>query len=125
VDANCELPSNRTNPDPYIRFIRPAWNEGSTTGGEAVYSNISMLSAGIGANLTSSLSAKFTYGLLTADETVAGADDDFGDYYQLQTKYGYSKNLSFAMYAALIAPGDAFINDDDAYEFFIETNLKF
>jgi len=103
----------------------PTWNEGSTTGGEAVYSNISMLSAGIGANLTSSLSAKFTYGLLTADETVAGADDDFGDYYQLQTKYGYSKNLSFAMYAALIAPGDAFINDDDAYEFFIETNLKF
>jgi hypothetical protein len=103
----------------------PTWNEGSTTGGEAVYSNISMLSAGIGAQLTQSLSAKFTYGLLTVDEPVAGADDDFGDYYQLQAKYGYSKNLSFSVYGAMIDPGDAFINTDNPYEFFIETNLSF
>ncbi len=103
----------------------PNWNEGSTTGGEAVYSNISMFSAGVSAQLTQSLSTKFTYGLLTVDEPIANVDDDFGDYYQLQTKYGYSKNLSFSMYAAMITPGDAFINDDDAYEFFIETNLKF
>lgn len=103
----------------------PTWNEGSTTGGEAVYSNISMLSAGISAQLTQSLSTKFTYGLLTVDEPIAGVDDDFGDYYQLQAKYGYSKNLSFSVYGAMITPGDAFMNDDDAYEFFIETNLKF
>ena len=108
-----------------INDYDPNWAEGSSTTGEAPYSNISMLSAGIGAQLTQSLSAKFTYGMLTVDEPIAGVDDDFGDYYQLQTKYGYSKNLSFSMYAAMITPGDAFINDDDAYEFFIETNLSF
>ncbi len=103
----------------------PNYNEGSTTGGEAVYSNISMASVGISAQLTSKLSAKFTYGLLTVDEPIAGVDDDFGDYYQLQAKYGYSKNLSFAIYTAMIDPGKAFVNDDQAYEFLVETNLKF
>ncbi|MBC2713969.1 MAG: alginate export family protein [Desulfobacteraceae bacterium] len=112
----------------------PNWAEGSTNIGEAVYSNISMGSVGIGAKLTSNLSAKFTYGLLTVDEPdyidpdtglKVKNDDDFGDYYQLQAKYGYSKNLSFAMYIASIDPGDAFKTDDDAFEFFVETNLKF
>ena len=117
-----------------INDYDPNWTEGSSTTGEAPYSNIAMFSAGIGAQLTSNLSAKFTYGLLTVDEPdyidpATGLkvknDDDFGDYYQLQAKYGYSKNLSFSVYGAMIDPGDAFITDDDAYEFFVETNLKF
>jgi hypothetical protein len=120
-----------------INNYDPNWAEGSTTTGEAAYSNISMFSAGIGAQLTKSLSAKFTYGLLTVDEpdyimiddegneVKIKNDDDFGDYYQLQAKYGYSKNLSFSVYGAMIDPGDAFITDDDAYELFVETNLKF
>jgi alginate export protein len=119
------------------------WREQSTTVEEAVYSNLTILQAGIGCNLTKSLSAKFTYAMLNFDEPIIDAagnkkDDDFGDYYQLQAKYTYSKNLSFAMYAALIEPGDAFevnmnpdapswthVGDDDAYEFFWEANLSF
>jgi len=108
-----------------ISDFDPTYNEGSSTGAEAVYSNISMASAGIGANLTAQWNAKFTYGLLTVDEPVAGADDDFGDYYQLQTTYGYNKNLSFSIYSAIIDPGDAFKNSDKPYEVYLETKLKF
>ncbi|PIP42387.1 MAG: hypothetical protein COX19_01215 [Desulfobacterales bacterium CG23_combo_of_CG06-09_8_20_14_all_51_8] len=80
--------------------------------------------------------------MLTFEEPTLDAngnkkDDDFGDMYQLEASYGYSKNLSFAIYAALIEPGDAFkvsmnnpynwmnVDDDNAYELFFETNLKF
>jgi hypothetical protein len=103
----------------------PTWNEGSTTPGEAVYSNISMASIGVGASLTPQWTAKFTYGMLTVDEVIAGADDDFGDYYQLATSYAYSKNLSFSVYTAMIDPGDAFKTDDQPYEVLLETKLKF
>ncbi|MDO9263514.1 MAG: alginate export family protein [Desulfosalsimonadaceae bacterium] len=103
----------------------PTYNQGSTVANEAVYSNISMPSIGVGASLTEQLSAKLTYGMLTVDEPVAGADDDFGDYYQLQASYGYSKNLSFSVYTAMIDPGDAFKTDDKPYEVLIETKLKF
>ncbi len=116
------------------------WREQSSTVEEAVYSNLNILSAGIGCNLTKDLSAKLTYSMLTFDEPALDSqglkkDDDFGDYYQLQAKYTYSKNLSFSMYAALIDPGDAFVvndtgdwksvGDDEAYEFFWEVNLSF
>ena len=81
--------------------------------------------------LCKNLSAKFSYGILTADETDIDTttgkkkDDDIGDYYQLQAKYTYSQNLSFALYTAMIDPGDAHIGDDQAYEVFWETTLKF
>ena len=116
------------------------WREQSSTVEEAVYSNLTILSAGLGCNITKELSAKFTYAMLTFDEPALDSqgiekDDDFGDYYQLQAKYIYSKNLSFAMYAALIEPGDAFVvsdtgdwrsvGNDEAYEFFWEINLSF
>ena len=101
------------------------YNEGSSTGGEAVFSNISIATVGIGAMLYENLSAKFSYGILTADEADAGADDDIGDYYQLQAKYDYSKNLSFSLYTAMIDPGDAHTGEDEAYEIFWETMLKF
>jgi len=101
------------------------WNEGSSTPGEAAYSNISIATVGIGAMLRKKLSAKLSYGLLTADETNPGVDDDIGDYYQVQAKYGYSKNLSFALYMAMIDPGDAHLSDDEAYEILLETKLSF
>ena len=103
----------------------PTYNEGSTTSGEAVYSNISLASVGVGANLTQQLSTKFMYGMLTVDEPVAGSDDDFGDYYQLQTTYDYTKNLSFSAYTAMIVPGDAFVNHNTAYEIMLQTKLIF
>ncbi len=54
-------------------------------------------------------------------------DDDYGDYYQLQLSYPYTKALTFSLYAAAIEPGDAFpdSNDDMAHELFFETNLAF
>lgn len=123
------------------------WDQQSSTMEEAVYSNLEIMSAGLGCNITKELSAKFTYSKLNfaesdimvtnADGTTAivKKDDDFGDYYQLEAKYQYSKNLSFAMYAGLIDPGDAFVvndtgdyksvGDEEAYEFFWEVNLSF
>lgn len=101
------------------------WNEGSTVGGEAVYSNLKIATLGLGFNLTASLSADVSYSLLTVDQPDPGKDDDFGDYYQINMTYAYSPNLGFALYGAMIDPGRAFINDDNAYEFYWETQLKF
>jgi hypothetical protein len=101
------------------------YNEGSKLIGEAVYSNLKMSTLGIGAKFPLSISAQFSYSMLKADQTDPGKDDDMGDYYQLTTKYSYSPNLDFSIYAAMIEPGDAFVNDDTAYEFYWETALKF
>jgi hypothetical protein len=101
------------------------WNEGSTVGGEAVYSNLKIATLGLGFNLTAKLSADVSYSLLTVDQPDPGRDDAFGDYYQINMKYAYSPNLGFAVYGAMIDPGRAFINDDNAYEFYWETQLRF
>jgi hypothetical protein len=121
------------------------WREQSSTVEEAVYSNLEIASAGIGFNILKNLSAKLTYSMIMFEESdimvkgsIVNKYDDFGDMYQLQLKYGYSKNLSFAFYGAMLEPGDAFevsaynadhnwqnVGDDDAYELFFETNLKF
>ncbi len=101
------------------------WNEGSTVGGEAVYSNLSVAAIGLGCNLTAQLSTDVSYSLLTVDQPDPGRDDEFGDYYQVNMKYAYSPNLGFALYGGLIDPGKAFTFDDNAYEFYWETQLKF
>lgn len=101
------------------------WNEGSSTPGEAVFNNLTIASVGISAKLCENLKTNLCYGMLTADETNPGADDDIGDYYQVDFNYTYSKGLSFGLYAALIEPGDAHIGEDQAYEVFLETKLKF
>lgn len=101
------------------------WDEGSTVYGEAVYSNLKIATLGLGFNLTAGLSADVSYSLLTVDQPDPGRDDDFGDYYQINLKYAYSPNLGFAVYGAMIDPGRAFINDDNAYEFYWETQLRF
>jgi len=101
------------------------WKSGSDLTGEAVYSNLSMPSIGISAKFPLNISAQLSYSMWMADETNPGVDDDLGDYYQLSGKYSYSPNLDFGAYLAMIEPGDAFANDDTAYETFIETVLKF
>jgi hypothetical protein len=105
------------------------YNPGSTVVGEANYSNLQIMTAGIGLNIDDKIFPKASYSKLEFDETTAYGllDDDFGDYYQLDVKYVYSKALSFAVYYAVIEPGDAFpkTNQDQAREFFWEAELKF
>ncbi len=108
-----------------IGYYDAAYNEGSTVIGEAVYSNLQIGTIGIGCNLTAAFYADVSYSLLTVDQPDSGRDDDFGDYYQINLKYAYSPNLSFAIYSGLIDPGKAFLYDDNAYEFFWETQLRF
>lgn len=104
----------------------PGYNAGSSTGGEAVYSNVTLATVGFGTTLFDKFSARATWSKLTIDETVDGIDDDFGDYYQLTLKYPYSPNLSFAVYAAMIDPGAAFEEGaDPAVEAFWETRFFF
>jgi hypothetical protein len=101
------------------------WNEGSSVIGEAVYSNMQLATIGMGAKFPLNISAQLSYSMWMADETNPGVDDDLGDYYQLTTKYGYSPNLDFSIYAAMIDPGDAFLTNDKAYEVYWEAALKF
>lgn len=110
-----------------ITHYDPNYNSGSSTGAEAVYSNIEIATIGASAVFFEKLSANISYSLLTADETINGIDDDLGDYYQLKLKYKYSKALSFAVYAAMIDPGDTFddVNNDNATEVYWEADLRF
>ena len=103
------------------------YNKQSSTGGEAVYSNLQIATLGASANLLKNLNANLSYSKLTFDETKAGVDDDFGDYYQAKMKYKYNKQLSFTMYGALISPGDAFnaTPKDDATEVYWESDYRF
>jgi len=103
------------------------YNAQSTVIGEAVYSNLQMWTLGASANLMQNLTGNVSYSNLTFDETFAGVDDDFGDYYQASFKYQYNKQLSFTLYGALLSPGDAFpqANQDNATEVYWETDFKF
>ena len=102
----------------------------STVTGEAAYTNLNLATAGLSISIDK-FSAEASYTMLTFDEDVDtnyAKGDDFGDYYQLKASYAYTKNLSFSMYAATIEPGDAFKDkglNDEAYEFFWETSLRF
>ena len=109
-----------------IAMYDPHYNAGSTVGAEAVYSNFNLITAGIDIKLLEALKAAFSYSKLIADETIAGADDDIGDYYQLTAEYRYSKHLVFGMYAATIDPGAAFAGRSDrASEAFWDVTLSF
>ncbi len=94
--------------------------------GEAAYTNLILPKVGISCFI-GPVAAEVSYTKLTIDEPIGGVDDDFGDYYQIQAKYAYNKNLSFAAYAAMIEPGDAFAapGDDTVYETFWETRVNF
>ncbi len=109
-----------------LAHVYPYHNQ-SSTGGEAFYSNLQIMTLGSSAHLLKNLAANISYSKLKFNHTYAGVSDDFGDYYQGKLKYQYNKNLSFSMYGALIAPGDAFngIPKNDATEAYWETEYKF
>ncbi len=102
-----------------------------TVPGEAAYTNLTLATIGISCVIDDKFFPKVSYTKLEFDEDVAAwpgvtnMDDDFGDYYQASLKYQYSKALSFSVYYGMIAPGDAFVNRDDATEFYWEADLKF
>lgn len=111
----------------------PTYNQLSSTGGEAVYSNLQNITLGASANLVKNLSANVSWSMLEADETASGYDDEIGDVYQLTLKYKYTPKLSFRLYSALFEAGDAFDDpttavderDDDATEVFLEADYRF
>lgn len=105
----------------------PSFGAQSTVFGEDVYSNLQIMTIGASANLMQKLSGSFSYSNLTFDEAKFGLDDDLGDYYQATLKYQYNKQLSFMLYGALLAPGDAFdeLHNDNATEVYWETDFKF
>jgi hypothetical protein len=117
------LPANLNNNSQYD----PNFGKDSTVVGEAIYKNLNILTFGIGCKILDKFSPNFSYSVLTLDETYdAGTDDDeFGDYFQANIGYQYSKALAFNAYYAVIEPGDAFTTDDKATEFYWETSLKF
>ena len=111
-----------------LNHIAPNSPGTSSVTGEAAYTNLNLAIVGLSTSYKK-LFAEASYTQLRFDENVDYASGhDFGAYYQLKANYAYSKNLGFTVYAAMIKPGDAFKNvgmDDEAYEFFWETNLRF
>ncbi|MCX5865067.1 MAG: alginate export family protein [Deltaproteobacteria bacterium] len=104
-----------------------SYNAFGTDTAEAAYSNIQIVTIGIGAKPLDKLSIDLSYSKLTFDQTNPGVSDDFGDYYQTNIKYQYTKNLSFSIYGALLAPGDAFNSTpkNNATEAYWEAEYKF
>jgi len=103
------------------------YNKLSSTGGEAVYSNLKILTLGASAKVTKAVSADLSHSMLKFDETLGNVDDDFGGYTQAKLKYAHSPGLSFSLYAAMINPGAAFgaAMEDEALEVYWEADLKF
>ncbi|MBF0452592.1 MAG: alginate export family protein [Candidatus Magnetomorum sp.] len=124
---NLYNPSTNTDGN-VLAKVDPGYHDLSTVVGEAPFSNLQMISMGASSSYKN-FSGKLTLAKLYFDKVVAPADDKaFGNYFQLSAKYSYSKALSFSMYAALLQPDDAFKAvgaDDDATEFFWETNIRF
>lgn len=110
-----------------LKGVYGSYNTNSTDIGEAVYSNFQIATLGGSIKPMDKLTLGLSYSKLTFDETNAGIDDDFGDYYQATAKYQYNKYLSFSLYGALLAPGDAFnaTPKDDATETYWEAEFKF
>ncbi len=106
--------------------VDPAFGDNASTVGEAIYGNMEMITLGASAKLNEKLFGKLSYSNIKFNETIAGVDDDFGDYYQASLKYAYNKYLSFSMYAAMLEAGDAFgANADDATEIYWESQIRF
>ncbi|MGB9500096.1 MAG: alginate export family protein [Dissulfuribacterales bacterium] len=112
----------------YVNIPPNKIGQGTTTvPGEATYTNLNMATVGVSSSFKK-LFVEASYTNLQFEEDLGSYGDEFGDYYQLKASYAYTKNLSFSMYAAMIEPGDAFEDqgmNDEAYEFYWETRLKF
>jgi len=102
------------------------YNSGSSTIGEAVYSNFNLMTIGFNFQLFEKLSAKISVSQILINETDNNLSDQFGNLFQLNANYRYSDNLSFRLYAGLLQPGKTFVlNKDNASEVFWETKLNF
>lgn len=108
-----------------LNSVYDSYDSYSKVAGEAVYSNLQIITLGASANLTPKFSVNLSYSDLSFDETTGGISDDFGDYYQTNLKYQYNKNVSFSVYGALLAPGAAFTKQDEATELYWEAQYKF
>jgi hypothetical protein len=112
----------------YSKFGDPA----TSTAGEAAYSNLSIATIGIGCAIDDKIFPRISFSQLRFDEEnpIYGGltDNEFGNYYQLNAKYQYSKMLAFSAYYAILQPGDAIevlLANDDAQEFYWEAEVKF
>jgi len=102
------------------------YNSGSSTIGEAVYSNFNLMTIGFNFQLFEKLSAKISVSQILINETDNNLSNQFGNFYQLNANYKYSDNLSFRLYAGLLQPGKTFVlNKDNASEVFWEAKLNF
>jgi hypothetical protein len=103
------------------------YNRLSSTGGEAVFGNFRMATLGGSFAPAKDFTVSASYSSMAFNETYAGVDNDFGDYYQTTLKYQYNKQLSFSVYGALLAPGDALAATgmDNASELYWETRFDF
>lgn len=99
-------------------------NTKASTTAEAAYTNISITTLGVSLAPAEKISCKVSGSMIKWNEA---SDDDFGNYFQLSLGYKYSKSLSFAIYAAMIDPGDSFSNTegDPSIELFYQADLRF
>jgi len=108
-----------------VTAFDPAYAVGSNQSGEVVYGNLLMPTAGVDLHPCAGLEARVSFSRLRAHRVLSGSDA-IGDYYQLRMRYAYSPQLSLGLYAALLAPGDAYgPGADTAHELYWETLLKF
>jgi len=126
------LRKNNTENVNSLNKVYNSYDSYSAVAGEAIYSNLQLASFGASAKFTPQLSGNLSYTWLNFDETDPGVSDDFGDLYQATLTYQYNKQLSFSLYGALLAPGEAFTDhptdpnmDDNATEVYWETMYKF
>jgi alginate export protein len=109
-----------------ISVYDSSYNSGSSTIGEAVYSNFSLMTIGINFQLFENISAKMSASQIIINEADNNLSNKFGNFFQLDASYKYSENLSFRIYAGLIQPGEIFTsNSDNASEIYWEAKLKF
>jgi len=84
-----------------------------------------MPSVGLQAVPVADLSLKAWWSPLRAHRVASGSDD-IGDLVQLSARYRWSRELTFAVYAARLAPGDAYGPDSDPiHELYWEIDLDF
>ena len=108
-----------------VAGLDPGYATGSTTGGEVVYGNMLMPSVGLEVRPRSDLGVEVSYSPMRFHQA-PDASDDLGIYAQLHVKYRYSPQLAFALYAAMLEPGEAYGPDADTiHEVFWEASLTF
>ena len=102
----------------------PSYAALASGGGEAVYGNLLMTTAGLSCAPVADLSLRVSWSTLRAHRAVG--DDDIGDCWQLRARYRYTEGVTLGLYAARLEPGPAYGSDTDAaHEYFWETVLSF